>query len=177
MAAAPGARGRSCCRPCASSTVRSGGLGHNTPAYIHTLIEALKLAFADRHAYYGDPKFVDVPIDALLSDAYTALRRGPDRSGPRLAGDAAGRYSSRTRPGAARSVNANADREYAEPEPDTSFVCVIDKHGNAFSATPSDGALNTPVIPGTGIAPSSRGMQSWTDPAIPPASRPASGRG
>src|SRR5262249_49756881 len=50
-------------------------LGHNTPSYIHTLIEALKLAFSDRHTYYGDPKFVDVPIDALLSDAYTAHRR------------------------------------------------------------------------------------------------------
>ena len=67
----------------------------------------------------------------------------------------------------ARLPGATADKEYAEPEPDTSYVCVIDRHGNAFSATPSDGALNTPVIPGTGIAPSSRGMQSWTDPAHP----------
>jgi gamma-glutamyltranspeptidase/glutathione hydrolase len=62
---------------------------------------------------------------------------------------------------------AKADKAYAEPDPDTSYVCVIDRHGNAFSATPSDGALNTPVIPGTGIAPSSRGMQSWTDPEHP----------
>ena len=53
-------------------TIDLRSLGHNTPAYIHTLVEALKLAFADRHAYYGDPKFVDVPIDALLSDAYAA---------------------------------------------------------------------------------------------------------
>jgi gamma-glutamyltranspeptidase/glutathione hydrolase len=143
------------------------GLGHNTPAYIHTLVEALKLAFADRHTYYGDPKFVDVPIDALLSDAYTALRRGridPQRAWPEMppAGTAAELgLAPRT------AVNAVADKEYAEPEPDTSFVCVVDKHGNAMSATPSDGALNTPVIPGTGLAPSSRGMQSWTDPAHP----------
>lgn len=143
------------------------GMGHNTPAYIHTLTEALKLAFADRHAYYGDPKFVDVPIDALLSDAYTAARRAridPARAWPDMppAGTPADLgLAPRPLPG------AKADREYVEPDPDTSFVCVIDRHGNAFSATPSDGALNTPVIPGTGLAPSSRGMQSWTDPAHP----------
>ena len=50
-------------------------LGHNTPAYVHTLVEALKLAFADRHHYYGDPKFVDVPLAQLLSDGYAAQRR------------------------------------------------------------------------------------------------------
>jgi gamma-glutamyltranspeptidase/glutathione hydrolase len=62
-------------------------LGHNTADYIHTLIEAMKLAFADRHAYYADPKFVDVPIDALLSDAYAARRRtmiNPDSAWPEL---------------------------------------------------------------------------------------------
>jgi gamma-glutamyltranspeptidase/glutathione hydrolase len=142
-------------------------MGHNTPAYIHTLVEALKLAFADRHAYYGDPKFVDVPIDALLSDAYTAMRRkriDPARAWPEMPpAGTPGELGLTPRP----LPGAKADREYAEPDPDTSFVCVVDKHGNAFSATPSDGALNTPVIPGTGIAPSSRGMQSWTDPAHP----------
>ncbi len=142
-------------------------LGHNTPAYIHTLIEALKLSFADRHAYYGDPKFVDVPIDALLSDVYTARRRGlidPVRACPEMPHPgSAGELGLTTH---AKIVVA-ADKEYAEPEPDTSYICVVDRFGNCFSATPSDGAINGPVIPGTGIAPSSRGMQSWTDPSHP----------
>jgi gamma-glutamyltranspeptidase/glutathione hydrolase len=65
------------------------------------------------------------------------------------------------------AVIAKPDAIYQEPEPDTSYICAMDRWGNAFSATPSDGATNGPVVPGTGIAPSSRGMQSWTDPAHP----------
>jgi gamma-glutamyltranspeptidase/glutathione hydrolase len=142
-------------------------LGHNTPSYIHTLIEALKLAFADRHTYYGDPKFVDVPIDALLSDAYTAQRRSlinADTAWPDMppAGSA-----EELGIGTRAAVTAKAVKEYVEGDPDTSYVCAVDRYGNCFSATPSDGAINGPVIPGTGIAPSSRGMQSWTDPAHP----------
>ena len=56
-------------------------MGHNSVAYIHHLAEALKLAFADRHRYYGDPKFVDVPLDALLSREYAAARRKLIRNG------------------------------------------------------------------------------------------------
>jgi gamma-glutamyltranspeptidase/glutathione hydrolase len=50
-------------------------LKHNSPAYIHTLVESLKLAFADRDRYYGDPHFVKVPGAELLSKDYAALRR------------------------------------------------------------------------------------------------------
>src|SRR5262249_60651924 len=50
-------------------------LGHNTAAYLHTYLEAAKLAFADRERYYGDPQFVDVPLSRLLSDDYAAARR------------------------------------------------------------------------------------------------------
>jgi gamma-glutamyltranspeptidase / glutathione hydrolase len=63
--------------------------------------------------------------------------------------------------------NSPATKDWAEPDLDTSYVCVVDRFGNCFSGTPSDGCLNSPVIPGTGLAPSSRGMQSWTDPAHP----------
>ena len=59
---------------------------------------------------------------------------------------------------------------------DTSYVCVMDKDGNAFSATPSDPSYDTPIIPGTGLCPSSRGSQSWADPAhassVAPGKRP-----
>jgi gamma-glutamyltranspeptidase/glutathione hydrolase len=141
------------------------GLGHNTPAYIHVVTEALKLAFADRHRYYGDPRFVEVPMDVLLSKEYAAKRRAmidPVAASPGMPapgsvanfGNASGTLSEGTQ---------------GEPSPlaDTSYIACIDKHGNVFSATPSDGSSSTPVIPGTGLCPSSRGSQSWCDPALP----------
>ena len=51
------------------------GVDPTSADFIHTVVEASKLAFADREAFYGDPKFVDVPMQTLLSDAYNADRR------------------------------------------------------------------------------------------------------
>lgn len=145
-------------------------LGHNSPQYIHTLTEALKLAFADRHRYYGDPKFVDVPIAALMSKPYSDAQRkriNPRKASPGMpeAGDAAGSKTAR---------QPLPKGEHGEPAPlaDTSYVCAVDKEGNAFSSTPSDGSSATPIIPGTGLCPSSRGSQSWCDPAHPAALAP-----
>src|SRR4029077_7534445 len=50
-------------------------LGHNSAAYVHVVAEAIKLAAADREAFYGDPHFVSVPLDRLLSTDYAARRR------------------------------------------------------------------------------------------------------
>jgi len=50
-------------------------MGHNSAAYIHTVVECMKLAYADREFYYGDPAFVHVPFDRLLSKEYAAERR------------------------------------------------------------------------------------------------------
>ncbi len=50
-------------------------MGHNSPQYLHTVIEAVKLAFADRDEYYGDPKFSKIPEETLLSKDYATERR------------------------------------------------------------------------------------------------------
>jgi gamma-glutamyltranspeptidase/glutathione hydrolase len=129
--------------------------------YAHLLIEVLKRAFADREHRYGDPRFVDVGLDELLSEERArAWVAGidPKRATPAMPEPLDGRPWAG--PGAATLETARAGA-------DTSYVCVIDKWGNAFSATPSDGSDDGPVIPGTGIVPSTRGSQSRPDPTHP----------
>ncbi|MBV8888376.1 MAG: gamma-glutamyltransferase family protein [Alphaproteobacteria bacterium] len=145
-------------------------LGHNSADYIHNLTEALKLAFADREAYYTDPATGTVPLPTLISSEYAAERRKlirPDRAWPEmppageLPGDLGG-SAPRLRPSA---PNPN-------PEPDTSYVCAADRWGNLFSATPSDGCYGSPIVPGTGLIPSNRGSQSRPDPRHPAGAAP-----
>ncbi len=142
-------------------------MGHNSVQYLHTLVEAVKLAFSDRHSYYGDPDLVDVPLAGLLSKEYSAHRRAaldPARAHPRMpeAGD----------PWPFQGEARKGNRVAAEPfsgssEPDTSYTCVVDRWGNAFSATPSDSFLTTPIVPGLGMIISGRGSQTWLDPGHP----------
>ena len=73
-------------------------LGHNTPAYVHLVTEAMKLCFADRERYYGDPRVVDVPMDALLAPTYADGAAAAHRRA-RIARNAAGRSDSRIRSG------------------------------------------------------------------------------
>lgn len=150
-------------------------MGHNSAEYIHLLTEVIKLAFADREVHYGDPRHRDVPAEMLLSKAYATQRLGLIKPGIAWKGmPPAGDL-----PGAgeitARAPNAR-DESRTDPKLDTSYVAVIDRHGNAFSATPSDGSYNVPVIPGTGLCPSGRGSQSWAEAghsaAIGPLRRP-----
>lgn len=139
----------------------------------HLVLEALKAAFADRDRYFGDPHHVRVPMDGLLSKHYAARWReriSMTRAAPGMPepGDA-WRYS---------ALEPQPSRwRFPEPtqgpvEPDTSYLCVVDAAGNAFSATPSDGVTGTPVISGLGCIVSSRGMQSWLDPDHPSAMAP-----
>ena len=142
-------------------------LGHNSPTYLHRLIETVKLAFADRDAYYGDPNFVKVPADRLLSKAYAAARRElvRERAWKEMppAGEAAERREVLPLAGGSDAL-------------DTSYVAVVDADGNGFSATPSDPNVDSPAVSGVGCVVSPRGSQGWLDPAhasvVEPGKRP-----
>ena len=118
-------------------------MGHNSPEYLHTLIETAKLAFADRDRYYGDPKFSKIPADILLSQEYADARRkliDPEHA------------SMEHRPG---DFGPKMDLGPGTPGPstanDTTCVNVVDDHGNAFSATPSGAWLPSVIAGDTGI--------------------------
>ena len=142
--------------------------GHNSPRTLHLLTEAMKLAFADREAYYGDPRHVKVPGDGLLLKVYAETRRAlirEDRAWPEMPppgdpiGLAAVKNGAPTAPPAPTAMRPG--------ELDTSYVCVTDAEGNGFSATPSDPSVDSPVIPGVGCVVSPRGSQGWLAPGHP----------
>jgi gamma-glutamyltranspeptidase / glutathione hydrolase len=136
------------------------GLEHNSATYLHRIAECVNLAMADREYHFGDPAFVDVPVDYLLDPATVARRAAAVRD------DRAFREMPAPLDLSNRSYEAsNAD--LPKVEADTSYCCVVDRWGNAFSATPSDGSGNVPVVPGLGITPSGRGSQSRPDPRHP----------
>ena len=146
-------------------------LGHNSPQAVHLQVEALKLAFADRERYTGDPAFVDVPVEGLLSKEYAALRRGlidPNR--------AQASYP----PGNPRKMLAVAEGARAGDaapvmEPvggdgdGTTYLSTADSSGNMVSATPSSfaGLSQGMVLGDTGIVINCRGCYFWLDPDNP----------
>jgi gamma-glutamyltranspeptidase/glutathione hydrolase len=129
-------------------------MGHNSTAYIHTLVEAMKLAFADRDRYYGDPDFVKVPSRELLSKEYAALRRAmidPARASmDRRPGDPLNNKPL-LNPGPQTGPTGPSSVDEAERAHDTTCVNVVDKDGNFFSATPSGAWLPAVVAGDTGL--------------------------
>ena len=125
------------------------GMGHNSPAYIHTVAEALKLCFGDREAFYGDPDFATVPMDGLLSKEYAAIRAGeidPEGAYPeqRPAGDPwrFSKKSGRTAP----QVMAAAIGPDTSADDGTTHVSALDKHGNLVCGTISGGSFSKSVF-------------------------------
>ena len=143
-------------------------MGQNSPEYIHTVTEALKLGFADRDRFYGDPDFVKIPTQ-LLSKTYAAMRRN-------LIDEK--RASLDQRPGDPANMkpllaSATTISYNAQPVPeiekanDTTCVNVIDKDGNMFSATPSGAWLPAVVAGDTGVLMGQRLQSALTDPNSP----------
>lgn len=136
---------------------------HNSADYIHTLTEALKLAFADRDRYYGDPDFVKVPGRELLSKEYAARRKAlidPARASlDQRPGDPVNNKALPPVPARPTLTGASLVPE-AERANDTTCVNVIDKDGNLFSATPSGAWLPAVVAGDTGVLMGQR-MQSF----------------
>ncbi len=154
-----------------------GKMGPNSAEFIHTVIECGKLAFADRDAFYGDPDFVDVPLDVLLSDAYNDERRalvGHDASFELRPGNVPG-YSNEivTRLKGTTDIAHGESLDFAYPQPeiyegDTTHFDIIDHHGNMISGTPSGTSLHTtPVVEGLGFGLTARGQMYWLKEGLP----------
>ena len=123
-------------------------MGVNSADYIHTVIEAEKLALADRDEYYGDPNFVKVPMQQLLSDQYTEMRRkliDPKKASLEL------------RPGDPYHMKPTKSPTITGPwHGGTTVMCVTDKFGNVIAATPSGLSSTAGVAGRTGIIHGSR---------------------
>ncbi|NKX63907.1 gamma-glutamyltransferase family protein [Labrenzia sp. 5N] len=147
--------------------------------FVHHVTEAMKLAYADREVYYGDPAFVDVPMSTLLSDDYNDARR-------KLISDTAS-FDLRpgVLPGFEDQVAANmavieragiANTGLYEPtmahlserRGDTVHLDIIDRWGNMVAATPSGGWLqSSPIIPALGFCLNSRAQMFWLEDGLP----------
>jgi gamma-glutamyltranspeptidase/glutathione hydrolase len=144
-------------------------LGHNSASYIHTVVEASKLAFADREQFYADPDFVEVPLKKLLSKEYADERRkliDPKKASLEL------------RPGEGpKSVPEEVEAREFTFRGDTTHTCGADAAGNLMAATCSGGWIpSSPVVPGVGFPMGTRGQMFFLDPhranVIAPHKRP-----
>ncbi|MEX2450241.1 MAG: gamma-glutamyltransferase family protein [Rhodospirillales bacterium] len=139
-----------------------GSMEPNSPDFLHTVTECTKLAMADREKFYGDPAFVDVPFDVLLSDAYNDERRklvGATASMDLRPGDVPG-YGGPVYFKTAEEVNIGADTSAYKG--DTCHLDVADRFGNIVSSTPSGGWFrSSPCVPGLGFPIGTRGEMFW----------------
>jgi gamma-glutamyltranspeptidase/glutathione hydrolase len=158
-------------------------MGYASADYLHTVIEAMKLAYADRDSYYADPAFVKTPAIGLLSKEYAkeraALIDPKHASKAFIAGDPMTHdpqvkewpfWRANVKDGTTETAPARRDamaalgQDSAGVSKDTTHMAIIDKDGNIFDVTPSGGWIPGAVILGdTGIGMSVRGEQFWLD--------------
>lgn len=158
-------------------------MGPGSADWVHAVVEAGKLAYADREAWYGDPHFTDVPLEDLLSPAYNDERRkliterasldlrpgAPGGRGPRLPqppdSTGLGAY--------AVGIGEPTVAQSGETRGDTCHLDVVDSSGMMIAATPSGGWLQaSPAIPGLGFCLGTRGQMFWIEEGLPNSLRP-----
>ena len=159
-----------------------GATDPNGPDFVHTVVECAKLAFADRDAFYGDPRFVDVPLDALLSAKYADARRAlvgstasddlvpgaPEGLSGRLPAYVTDRSASLGADGDGSGAGEPTVDRYGRTRGDTCHIDVVDQFGNMVSATPSGGWLHSsPVIPELGFGLNTRAQMFWIEEGLP----------
>lgn len=147
--------------------------------FIHAVVEAKKLAYADREVYYGDPAMAEVPMDHLLSDVYNDARRaliGARASLDLNPGVVPGHEAQRARTLALLDAMSSKTEAVYEPtmahlsekKGDTVHIDVIDADGNMVAITPSGGWLqSSPTVPGLGFCLNSRAQMFWLEPGLP----------
>ncbi len=157
-------------------------MGHNSPQYMHTVLQAIELAMADREVYFGDPDFVNVPIEGLTSKEYAAERRSE------LTDKAFGELPAWGNPYDFQETIGEPFEPVVELEKykqkkklgmkfgkDTSSIAIVDREGNSISLTVSD-FPESPMVPGTGLTLGTRMTQFRLDEgnvnALEPGKRP-----
>jgi gamma-glutamyltranspeptidase/glutathione hydrolase len=137
----------------------------NSADYVHTVVEAMKLGYADRDAYYGDPDFSAIPV-ALISKEYANLRRplidAQKASAQHVPGDPV-RMTARAPDDFVRARYRQRNGEHQ----DTTCVNVIDQDGNLFSATPSGAWIPAVIAGDTGIPLTQRAQAFVLTPGHP----------
>ena len=150
------------------------------PDFLHLWIEAAKLAYADREAFYGDPKFAKVPMETLLSERYNNDRRrqitqwaNMDQRPGAIEGFGGKVIVKEAPKGAFAGAGEPTVGKMGESKGDTVHIDIIDRDGNMFTATPSGGWLqSSPVIPALGWPLGSRAQMFWLDESHPGALMP-----
>ena len=162
-------------------------LDENSPEFVHLVVEATKLAFADREAFYGDTNFNEVPMETLLSEDYNKGRRNliTDQASmevrpgniPGFGGNVVVRPKGQTPESFSKfDIGEPTVARFDEPLPNslgetigvTTHFDIIDKWGNMIAGTPSGGWLqSSPIIPNLGFCLSNRGQMFWLDKNSP----------
>lgn len=160
------------------SGIDIGAMEPGSAEFVHTVVEAMKLAYADREVYYGDPAFATVPMDRLLSASYNDERR------KLISSQASMTLRPGKLPGYETQYNLTMEMlagmsgtgavyeptmsHLTEKRGDTVHIDVIDREGNMVSVTPSGGWLqSSPIVPGLGFCLNSRAQMFWLKPGLP----------